>query len=52
MPDEKFKDYVEALAVKKLEKPKRLAHEVGRYQGEIVSKQYNFHRGISIFFTI
>ena len=44
MPEEQFKDYVDALAVKKLEKPKRLFHETNRYWVEIVIKQYHFRR--------
>ena len=41
---EQFTDYIEGLAVKKLEKPKRLAIEAWRYWSEIRNKQYHFRR--------
>ena len=45
MSEEEFKNHVEALAVKRLEKPKKLSSECMRHWGEIVSRQYNFDRG-------
>ncbi|XP_038070879.1 insulin-degrading enzyme-like [Patiria miniata] len=44
LSDEAFQKHVNALAVRRLEKPKRLASEAGRYWSEITSKQYNFDR--------
>ena len=45
MAEEEFKNHVEALAVKRLEKPKKLASECMKHWGEIVSRQYNYDRG-------
>lgn len=45
MTDETFNTFVESLAVSKLEKPKRIGEEAGRFWGEIISKQYHFRRG-------
>jgi len=45
MSDEEFKNHVESLAVKKLEKPKKLSSEFARHIKEIVTRQYNFDRG-------
>ena len=45
MSDEQFKNQMEALAVKKLDKPKKLAVECLKYWKEIVTRQYNFDRG-------
>lgn len=47
LSEEQFKDYVESLAVKKLEKPKRLQQENSRYWSEILCKQYHFRRNVS-----
>jgi len=44
MDDAKFKSFIDALAVRKLEKPKRLKQEFLRYTSEIISKQYHFRR--------
>jgi len=44
MSDEEFKNHVESLAVKKLEKPKKLSSEFARHIKEIVTRQYNFDR--------
>ncbi|XP_022094344.1 insulin-degrading enzyme-like [Acanthaster planci] len=44
LSEEAFQKHVNALAVRRLEKPKRLASEAGRYWSEITSKQYNFDR--------
>ena len=45
MPEEEFEKHVEALAVKRLEKPKKLTSECMKHWGEIVTRQYNFDRG-------
>ena len=47
LTDEQFSDYVEGLAMKKLEKPKRLNAEASRYWEEVSKKQYHFRRGES-----
>lgn len=44
MSDDDFKNHVEALAVKKLEKPKKLTTECARHWKEIFMRQYNFDR--------
>jgi secreted Zn-dependent insulinase-like peptidase len=44
MSEESFKEHVEALATKRLEKPKKLSARNGRYWSEILSQHYNFHR--------
>merc|ERR1712228_604451 len=44
MEDEEFKQHVEALATKRLEKPKKLSVRNGRYWSEILSQHYNFDR--------
>jgi insulysin len=44
MSEEGFKEHVEALATKRLEKPKKLSARNGRYWSEILSQHYNFHR--------
>lgn len=45
MTDEQFEEYVEGLAMKKLEKPKRLGIESSKFWNEILTKQYHFKRG-------
>ena len=47
MDDVTFKKHIEALATKRLEKPKKLSSQNSIYWGEIESQQYNFDRGIS-----
>ena len=49
MPDEQFKNQMEALAVKKLDKPKKLAVECTKHWREIINRQYNFDRSEDIF---
>jgi len=44
MSQEEFKAHVEALAIKRLEKPKKLSVRNGRYWSEILSQHYNFER--------
>jgi len=44
LTEEQFTDYVEGLAVQKLEKPKRLSVESWRFWSEIRNKQYHFKR--------
>ena len=44
MSEEEFREHVEALATKRLEKPKKLSARNGRYWSEILSQHYNFHR--------
>ena len=45
LSEEEFKNHVEALALKKLEEPKKLTQECMKYWVEILSRQYNFNRG-------
>lgn len=45
MANDEFEKYKEALAVQRLEKPKKLSAESARYWSEITSQQYNFERG-------
>ena len=45
MSDEEYKNHVEALTVKRLDKPKKLSSECMKHWKEIVSRQYNFDRG-------
>jgi len=45
MSDEEYKNHVEALTVKRLEKPKKLSSECMKHWKEILSRQYNFDRG-------
>lgn len=45
MTDEEFKNHIEALAVRRLDKPKKLSSECSRHWKEILSRQYNFDRG-------
>lgn len=44
MTEEGFREHVEALATKRLEKPKKLSARNGRYWTEILSQHYNFLR--------
>ena len=44
MDEAEFKQHVEALASKRLEKPKKLSVRNGRYWSEILSQHYNFNR--------
>jgi len=44
MDDTEFNQHVEALATKRLEKPKKLSVRNGRYWSEILSQHYNFSR--------
>lgn len=46
MKEEEYQKHVTALALKRSEKPKRLASEAIRHWSEISSRQYNFERGI------
>lgn len=52
MSDDDFKNHVEALAVKKLEKPKKLTTECARHWKEIFMRQYNFDRGEESYFFL
>ena len=45
MSDEAFQKHIQALAIRRLDKPKKLAAECAKYWGEIISQQYNFDRG-------
>lgn len=45
MSDEAFHKHIQALAIRRLDKPKKLAAECAKYWGEIISQQYNFDRG-------
>merc|ERR1711976_912566 len=44
MEDTEFSQHVEALASKRLEKPKKMGVRNGRYWSEILSQHYNFNR--------
>uniref|UniRef100_A0A4W5RA02 Insulin-degrading enzyme n=2 Tax=Hucho hucho TaxID=62062 RepID=A0A4W5RA02_9TELE len=44
MNDEAFQKHIQALAIRRLDKPKKLAAECAKYWGEIISQQYNFDR--------
>ncbi|CAL8256778.1 unnamed protein product [Lota lota] len=44
MTDEAFQKHIQALAIRRLDKPKKLAAECAKYWGEIISQQYNFDR--------
>ena len=46
MGEETFLKHVEALAVKRLEKTKKLSAQNNRYWSEIITHLYNFDRGI------
>lgn len=45
MTDEAFQKHIQALAIRRLDKPKKLSAECAKYWGEIISQQYNFDRG-------
>uniref|UniRef100_A0A3Q2FJJ0 Insulin-degrading enzyme n=1 Tax=Cyprinodon variegatus TaxID=28743 RepID=A0A3Q2FJJ0_CYPVA len=44
MSDEAFQKHIQALAIRRLDKPKKLSAECAKYWGEIISQQYNFDR--------
>ena len=44
--EDEFKTQVEALATKRLEKPKKLSVKNGRFWSEILSQHYNFDRDV------
>ena len=44
MEEAEYRQHVEALAHKRLEKPKKLSVRNGRYWSEILSQHYNFNR--------
>uniref|UniRef100_A0A8C1J4J2 Insulin-degrading enzyme n=1 Tax=Cyprinus carpio TaxID=7962 RepID=A0A8C1J4J2_CYPCA len=44
MAEEAFQKHIQALAIRRLDKPKKLAAECAKYWGEIISQQYNFDR--------
>jgi len=46
MTDEVFQKHVTALAVRRLEKPKKLGTQNAKYWSEIVNQFYNFNRGV------
>ena len=45
MSEEELKNHIEALAVKRMDKPKKLSSECMKHWKEILSRQYNFDRG-------
>lgn len=45
MNEEAFQKHIQALAIRRLDKPKKLSAECAKYWGEIISQQYNFDRG-------
>uniref|UniRef100_A0A4X2LTN1 Insulin degrading enzyme n=1 Tax=Vombatus ursinus TaxID=29139 RepID=A0A4X2LTN1_VOMUR len=44
MNEEAFQKHIQALAIRRLDKPKKLSAECAKYWGEIISQQYNFDR--------
>uniref|UniRef100_A0A668VIZ8 Insulin-degrading enzyme n=1 Tax=Oreochromis aureus TaxID=47969 RepID=A0A668VIZ8_OREAU len=44
MSKEAFQKHIQALAIRRLDKPKKLSAECAKYWGEIISQQYNFDR--------
>ena len=44
MNEDEFSSHVEALATKRLEKPKKMSVKNGKYWSEILSKHLNFDR--------
>ncbi|KAM3913652.1 insulin-degrading enzyme isoform 1-T1 [Leptodactylus fuscus] len=44
MKDEAFQKHIQALALRRLDKPKKLVAECAKYWGEIISQQYQFDR--------
>lgn len=49
MTEEAFQKHIQALAIRRLDKPKKLSAECAKYWGEIISQQYNFDRGKAVF---
>lgn len=45
MSEEAFQKHIQALAIRRLDKPKKLSAECAKYWGEIISQQYYFDRG-------
>lgn len=45
MTEEAFQKHIQALAIRRLDKPKKLSAECAKYWGEIISQQYNYDRG-------
>lgn len=45
MSEEAFQKHIQALALRRLDKPKKLSAECAKHWGEIISQQYNFDRG-------
>lgn len=41
---EAFQKHIQALAIRRLDKPKKLSAECAKYWGEIISQQYHFDR--------
>lgn len=55
MSEEAFQKHIQALAIRRLDKPKKLSAECAKHWGEIISQQYNFDRGESpstVLFTL
>lgn len=46
MGEDSFEGHKKALAVKRLEKPKRLKAETKKYWSEVLMGQYHFNRGV------
>uniref|UniRef100_A0A674PH63 Insulin-degrading enzyme n=1 Tax=Takifugu rubripes TaxID=31033 RepID=A0A674PH63_TAKRU len=44
MSEEAFQKHIQALAIRRLDKPKKLSAECGKHWGEIISQQYHFDR--------
>lgn len=46
MGEEAFQKHIQALAIRRLDKPKKLSAECSKHWGEIISQQYHFDRGL------
>lgn len=51
MTDDEFKLHVDALALTKLEEPKKMSRQCDLYWNEITSHQYNFDRGFYFYYS-
>lgn len=45
MSEEAFQKHIQALAIRRLDKPKKLSAECAKHWAEIISQQYHFDRG-------
>jgi hypothetical protein len=52
MSDEAFDKQIGALAVKRLEKPKKMSVQNAKFWSEITNQLYNFNRGITLLIIV